>query len=295
MTRAFMNTQADHTAVSRRLVVAGAMAFGAGLTSRPSLADQISTRAPRTAVSEGGFRYLAEAGSPFSGGVAALAGRTLVRVRLREPAPLEQGLDLVTHHLAGAGRPSSALAGLELRAPSVMSRPEFFQFNKRHVEALRARGFVTGEVVPVARSNMVPLYDPPKTNVLFAFTYVVPSDARAAAGGVDFLLSGRPEQDGSHVIAPNDVSPAGMSRKASFVFEQLRQGVTSLSGRWSDITGVQIYMPKPLPLVMDVIRGTGLTGLGLSYFPGSTPVIGFDGVPYEFEVDVRAVGLERVI
>jgi hypothetical protein len=86
-----------------------------------------------------------------------------------------------------------------------------------------------------------------------------------------------------------------MSRKASFVFEQLRQGVTSLSGRWSDITGVQIYMPKPLPLVMDVIRGTGLTGLGLSYFPGSTPVIGFDGVPYEFEVDVRAVGLERVI
>ena len=176
-----------------------------------------------------------------------------------------------------------------------MSRPEFLKFNKRYVASLRARGFVTGEIVPIARSDMVLLYDPPKTDVLSAFTYVVPNDARAAASGVDFLLSGRPEQDGSHVIAPNDVSPVGMSRKASFVFEQLRQGVISLGGRWSDITGVQIYMLKPLPLVMDVVRGTGLTGLGLSYFPGSTPVIGFDSVPYEFEADVRAIGSELVI
>jgi hypothetical protein len=247
------------------------------------------------ALSEGGFRFIPEPGSPFSGGVAALSTHTLIRVRLRAPLPLEQGLDLVVRHLAGANRRPSALAGLELRAPAVMSRPDFVTFNRRYVAALRARGFVTGQIVPVARSNMVPLYDPPKTDVLSAFTYAIPSDAGEGASAAAFLLSGRPEYDGNHVIAPGDISPGGMSRKASFVMQRLRQGVATLSARWSDLTGVQIYTTQPLPSVIDVMREAGLTNIGLSYFQGSTPVIGFDGVRYEFEADLRAIGLERVI
>ncbi len=176
-----------------------------------------------------------------------------------------------------------------------MSRPDFGSFNKRYLAALRARGFVTGQFTPVARSNMVPLYDPPETDVLSAFTYAAPSDAGDAASAAAFLLSGRPEYDGSHVIAPGDVSPSGMRRKASFVMEKLRQGVTTLRGNWSHLTGVQIYMTEPLPSVMDVMRASGLSNIGLSYFQGSTPVIGFDGVRYEFEADVRAIGSERVI
>ena len=218
-----------------------------------------------------------------------------MRVRLHEPPPLDKGLDFVARYLKDAGRQPSALAGLELRAPSVMSRPEFLTFNQRYVAALRIRKFVSSESVPVARSNMTPLYDPPRTDVLSAFTYAAPNERHNLYRGTTFLLSGRPEYDGTHVIAPGDVSPAGISRKAGFVMEQLRQSVAILGGSWSDLTGVQIYMTEPLPVVMDVMRAAGLVNVGLSFTPGSTPVIGFDDVKYEFEADVRAIRLEQVV
>jgi hypothetical protein len=281
--------------VDRRLVVTGALALAAGLAARHVLADQKPPSMPKPAVSEGGFRFIPADGSPFSAGVASMPTHTLIRVRLRAPLPFEQGLDLVVRHLAGAKMRPSALAGLELRAPAVMSRPDFATFNTRYVAALRAKGFVTGQIVPVARSNMVPLYDPPKTDVLSAFTYAVPNDPGQGAGGAAFLLSGRPEYDGSHVFAPGDSSPEGMSRKARFVIQKLRQGVASLGARWSDLTGVQLYMTEPLSSVMGVLREAGLTDIGLSYFQGATPVLGFDGVSYAFEADLRAIGLERVI
>lgn len=218
-----------------------------------------------------------------------------MRVRLHEALPLDKGLDFVARYLDDAGRKPCALAGVELRAPAVMSRSEFLSFNKRYVAALRTRKFVTDEMVPVARSNMTPLYDPPKTDVLSAFTYAAPMEANDPSSGASFLLSGRPEFDGTLVIAPGEVSPDAISRKARFVMERLRQGVATLGGSWSDVTGVQIYMTEPLPLVMDVMRGAGLISVGLSFFPASTPVIGFGGVKYEFEADVRAVRLERVV
>lgn len=281
--------------MNRRFLISGAIALGAELAAWSSEATPVLTPEPSTAVSDGGFRYIAERGRPFSSGVAALEGRVLIRVRFREPLPLEQGLDHVAQYLAAENRRPSALAGLELRAPRVMSRPEFGAFNGRYLAALHARGFLSSDVVPIARSNVALLFDPPKTDVLVAFTYAAPSDARAAAGGVDFLLSGRPEYDKSHVVAPGDISPTGMSRKASFVVGQLKQSVAALGGRWSDLTGAQIYMTEPLPLVMEVMRDAGLTSVGLSLFPGSAPVVGFDGVRYEFEADVRSIGLERVV
>jgi hypothetical protein len=280
--------------MNRRFLISSGIALGTGLVARLCEAAPVLTPASDTAVSDGGFRYIAERGSPFSVGVAALEGRALIRVRFRESSPLEQGLDRVAQYLTAANRPPSALAGLELRAPRVMSRPEFGAFNGRYLAALRARGFLSGDVAPIARSNVSLLFDPPKTDVLVAFTYAAPSDARSA-GDLDFLLSGRPEYDGNHVVAPGDVSPVGMRRKASFVVAQLKQSMAALGGRLSDLTGVQIYMTEPLPLVMDVMRAAGLTGVGLSLFPGCAPVVGFDGVRYEFEADMRSIGLERVI
>jgi len=277
---------------TRRFFLASAVASGAGLYSRLLFAMPVTK--PSNEESPGGFRYLYEAGSPFSIGVSALAGNRLVRVRLQEPIPIETGLDLVACHLARLGRPLSALAGLELRAPSVMSRPQFSHFNENYLAALRARGFTADRTVPIARSNMVPQFDPPATHVLSAFTYAVP-DESPQADGPDFLMSGRPEFDENHVVAPGDVSTDGMRRKANFVLMQLRQGVADLGGRLSSITGIQIYMTQPLTSVMEVMRDAGLTRFGLTLISGSAPVIGFDGVPYEFEADLRCISFERVI
>jgi hypothetical protein len=246
------------------------------------------------AVSEGGFTYLVAPGSPFSAGVSAIDGYEFNRVRFREPMQLEQGLDLVANYLATAGRPPAALAGLELRAPKMMTRPEFGAFNSRYLTSLRARGFVQDENVAVARSNMVPAYEPPPTDVLVAFTFSAPSKT-SKSFGPDFLMSGRPEfaNNPDRVIAPGDISAAGMALKAGFVLTQLRQSVADLDGHWSDISAVQIYLTQPVELVMPALKAAGLSGKGVTLLPGDTPVIGFQQTRYEFEADLRCTSIER--
>ena len=281
--------------LSRRSIVSGSMALAVGLATSPAYSDGTVSTPTSIAISEGGFRYIPDTASPFSSGVAALQGNVLIRVRLRKPLPLEQGLEMVTKYLAGAGCHPSALAGLELRSPSVMSRAEFNTFNQRYLSALRIRGFVANETAPLTRTNVVPVYDPPKTEVVHAFTYAAPGDRRTASAGSTFLLSGHPEQAGKHVIAPGDVSPDGMRQKAGFVIAKLREVVTALGGSWTDLTGMQIYMTQPASLVADVVRGAGLSNLGPQFFVAAVPVAGFDGFRYEFEADIRSIELERVV
>lgn len=290
-----LGSNACTASIGRRFVVSGAVASAAGLAMNPAYADRSATKPVDIAVSEGGFRYIADPTSPFSSGVAALPGNALIRVQLRKPLPLEQGLDLVTQYLTDAGRQPAALAGLELRSPSIMSRAEFNIFNQRYLSAVRSRSFFAGQTVPIARSNIVPLYDPPGTHIVRAFTYAAPRNARDAAGDAAFLLSGRPEQAGKHVMAPGDVSPGGMRQKASFVIDQLRQAVATLGGSWADLTGMQIYMTQPVSSIVEVLREAGLSNLGPQFFVASPPVIGIDGFSYEFEADMRAIGSERVI
>jgi hypothetical protein len=276
-------------AFSRRQVIAGTLSAALiGSARRAEASSRVE--------SDGGFAYLTDPGSPFSAGVGALPGHELTRIRLHRPLPLDQGLELAAKLLAAAGRPPTALAALELRAPKIMSRQEFSTFNGRYLEALRSRGFVTGDGVAVARSNMVPAYEPPSTDFVAAFTYAAPSGA-GATGGRDFLLSGRPEfaTNPDRVIAPGDISAAGMGQKAEFVFGQLRQTVNNLGRQWSDVSDVQLYLTQPLESVMPALKAAGLAGSTLILAPGSAPVIGFDEVRYEFEADIRRVSDDRVI
>jgi hypothetical protein len=91
-------------------------------------------------------------------------------------------------------------------------------------------------------------------------------------------------------MAAGDVSPAGMAAMARYVIAELRQLSTQLGVRWTDITGAQAYTIHSLDHVMDELRLSGLGSVGLSLFPAYPPVIGL-----EFEIDVRAVSLERSI
>jgi hypothetical protein len=109
----------------------------------------------------GGFRYLPSAGNPFSDGVVALEGYTLSRFRFRSPLPLADGLAAVSRKTKALGRPPSALAGLELRAPQRMTRPGFAAFNQNYLTLIKQAGFPIGDTVFIARSTMVPKFDPP--------------------------------------------------------------------------------------------------------------------------------------
>lgn len=242
-------------------------------------------------VPEGGFSYLIGGPPPFSNGVAALPGYILTRVRLRCAVPLAEGLAVAAAHLASHGRPGAALAACELRSPAPMTREDFSSFNTHYVGLLRRNGFGAESGFPVARSNMAPLFTPPAVNTLFAFTYAAPATG-GAAGGRDYLISGKPESTSSPpgVIAPGLVSPFGMAAKAAFVVAELQSRVAGLGRDWADITGAQAYTMHSLDGIADLLRSSGLGGAGLTLFPAYPPVVGLD-----FEIDVRSVSVEMAI
>lgn len=138
----------------------------------------------------GGFIYLPGSTNPFSNGIAALPGYGLHRVRLLRNPPLAEGLAFAAKFLAARGRPPAAFAACELRSPAPMTREDFRAFGDRYSGLLRANGFGAESAFPVGRSNMAPLFNPPATNTLFAFTFAVPTGESA---GSNFVISGKPE------------------------------------------------------------------------------------------------------
>jgi hypothetical protein len=236
-------------------------------------------------LADSGFAYLPGGPRPFSAGVIALPGHALVRVRPRAALPLARGFAFIASHLAARDLGQNALAGLEIRSPAAMTPAEFAAFNRGYATLLRGHGFLPDETFPIARSNMAPLFDPPREAVLHAFTYAAPG----GGGSQDFLISGKPElrEDPPGIVADGDASPAGMEEKARFVIDALRATTKNLGGDWRQLTGAQAYTVRPLGDAMAALRESGLTTLGITLVPGYPPVTGLD-----FEIDVRAIGAE---
>lgn len=240
----------------------------------------------------GNYACLAVAGAPFSAGVRADPGFALHRARFTKPLPMAAGFAALEAHLARIGRPTTALAGCELRSPAPMTRTEFAAFNAEYLKTLHRWGVQAGAFNPAARSNIAPILEVPAETTLFAFTYTVPE---AGAAG-DFLISGKPEIRGGpegirEIVADRDTSLRGMERKARFVVEFLQAQVQALGCDWAGVTGTQVYTPHDLrPLLEPVLAPVGLTTQGVSWFPAWPPVRELD-----FEADVRRVRTELVI
>ena len=74
-------------------------------------------------VASGGYRYL-EAFFQYSGGVRALDGYHIERVRLRHPLPVAEGFARIEKHLSGLGLPlTKALAEANRASFSIKSAP----------------------------------------------------------------------------------------------------------------------------------------------------------------------------
>ena len=241
----------------------------------------------------GGYRFISHQ-FQYSGGVAAEPGFRIERARFMRPVPLTEGFDATEGHLGGIGRPPGALCACELRSPAQFTDAGFVACNRHYVERLAAWEIFRDEVNPVARSNVCPEIDPPATPSFYAFTYTVP-DANSAA--CSFVAAGSGEaRDGGHsyqgrIIRPGDHSPEAMREKANFVLGAMEQRMTALGFSWADVTATQVYTIFDIhPLLPDEIVRRGASPGGLTWHFARPPVQGLD-----FEVDVRAVALERVI
>jgi hypothetical protein len=105
----------------------------------------------------------------YSGGVAALSGHTIERVRFRNPVPLREGFEKIEQLMAQAGRPPTAFCACELRSPAQFTEEGFRTFNESYVVTLQKWRLFDGKVNPVARSNVCPAIDPPAQPSIHAF------------------------------------------------------------------------------------------------------------------------------
>src|SRR2546423_2148234 len=122
--------------------------------------------------SAGGYRFLPGV-FQYSGGVAALSGHAIERVRFRTLLPLKQGFERIERLIGDAGRPLTSFCACELRSPAPFTEQGFRAFNETYVVTLGKWGLFDGTINPVARSNVCPEIAPPAEPCFYAFSHTV--------------------------------------------------------------------------------------------------------------------------
>ena len=244
------------------------------------------------ALPEAGYSYIPGV-FQYSGGVGALPGYAIERVRFARPVPMDEGFLLIAEHLHERERPLTAFCACELRSPGQFSEEGFTAFNRLYVGTLESWGIYHQGTNPVARSNVCPEIGAPEAPSFHAFAYTVPTDAKAKT----FAIAGSgeaPEGKGNyfdHVVRRGDQSPEGLREKARFVLAEMERRMGFFNAGWADVTATQVYTVFDLhPFLADELVGRGAAGHGLSWHFCRPPIVELD-----FEMDCRRILAETVI
>jgi hypothetical protein len=241
----------------------------------------------------GGYRFLRGV-FQYSAGVAALEGYEIERARFREPIPIAEGFRIVEAHLKKIGRPAQAFCACELRSPEPFSEGGFEAFNRAYVGQLERWGILGRGENPVARTNVCPESDAPKTPAIYAFSYTVPAASSVLPGFIGSGSGEAPEGAGTYnavMIRPGDQSVEGLREKARWVLAEMERRMGAFGLDWSAITATSLYTVHDVhPFLASEIVQRGAMRHALSWYFARPPVRGLD-----YEMDVRAVGREIMI
>lgn len=240
----------------------------------------------------GGYRFLPSV-FQYSGGVAALSGYAIERVRFRAPVPLAEGFARIERLITAAGRPLTAFCACELRSPAPFTEEGFRAFNEVYVVTLEKWRLFDGKVNPVARSNVCPDIDPPAEPSFHAFSFTV----AAADAAPSFVIAGGAEaREGGasyreRTVRSGETTPDAMREKAHYVLGEMERRMAALDFGWPDTTATQVYTVHDLhPFLADEIVRRGAARSGLTWHFARPPVRGL-----EYEMDCRGVARERVV
>ena len=240
----------------------------------------------------GGYRTI-PAVFQYSGGVAAEPGFEIVRVRFRRPTPLAAGFAQIERAIQEAGRPLTAFCACELRSPAPFTEDGFRAFNEIYAGTLRRWGVMTGDLNPVARSNVCPEIDPPSEPSFHAFCFTVAAKAALPT----FVVAGSGEAtEGKgnyrdHTVRFGETSSDAILEKACFVLGEMERRLSLLGFGWADTTAAQVYTVHDLhPFLGDEIVRRGAAANGLTWHYARPPVRDL-----EYEMDCRAIAEERVV
>jgi hypothetical protein len=230
----------------------------------------------------------------YSAGVKPDDGFEIVRVRFRRPPALSEGFSAAADHLKSINRGVEAFCACELRSPAPFTEQGFLDFNKEYVGWLDTWGLTKDGINPVARTNVCPEVDPPKTVSMYAFCYTRPTSSKDGGGFVVAGSGEAPEGKASYrdfAIRPGDQSTEGMLEKCRFVLGEMERRMSALGAGWADATGAHVYTAYELRALMKrEIAPRGAAANGLSWHFARPPVQGLD-----YEMDVRGVSAEVVI
>ena len=240
----------------------------------------------------GNYRFLPGI-TAFSSGVIAAPGHEIVHATLGAVLPWREGFALIERHLRAQGRPRTALCAVELRSPAPFTFQGFAGFNEGYRALLGEWGILVGDDNPIARTNVAPVFAPPREPSLYAFSYTV----AGATPAPTFVVAGAGEmrdraQGADGIVRHGDTSPDAMREKARFVMNVMQERMRALGADWSRASTIDVYTAQPIPgFLEDLLRPAGAAAIhGLRWFPSRPPIQGL-----EFEVDLRGVGRELTL
>jgi hypothetical protein len=240
----------------------------------------------------GGYRYI-PAVFQYSGGVAAMPGHAIRRVRFRTPAPLAEGFARIERAIREAERPLASFCACELRSPAPFTDEGFRAFNEFYVATLERWGIYRTGDNPVARSNVCPEIDPPREPSFHAFSFTVVEESAAPS----FVIAGSGEaQEGAgeyamRTVRYGETGADALREKARFVLGEMERRLGLLGFAWKDTIATQVYTVHDLhPFLSDEIVRRGAARHGLSWHFCRPPVRGL-----EYEMDCRGVSVETVL
>jgi len=233
--------------------------------------------------SRGNYHFL-RGGTAFSGAVVADEGYAIVHATLLNPIPVAEGFDFIATHLETQGRPVQAVCSIELRSPRPLSAADFGAFNNGvYLPALNKHNLLIDGSGPMTRSNLAPEINPPATQVIYAFSYTVPSPEPRTTP--DFVLSGAADIKGSDIIRVGETSDDAMREKATYVMGELQERMNELKLKWDDCTSFNVYTVQN---IFSYMRDVFLEPIGRAQWEGirwyftRAPIQGL-----EFEADAR--------
>ena len=217
----------------------------------------------------GNYGYLPSSGEPpFCNAVIANVGYEIVRATLECPIPYRAGFELIEQHLGALDRPRQALCGIELRCAEPYTRDDFRAFNVEYAVLLISWGKYGGAVGTgtTARTNIAPLLHAPSEQVLFAFSYTLPSTTSRPTFVVSGATGGRVEE-----------SPDAVRQKVSNIVEVLDNRLKEIGVTWELTTETVVYAPENIEAALrsELLPRIGPAVLnGVRWFPGRAPVVG---------------------
>jgi hypothetical protein len=238
----------------------------------------------------GGYWFLPSIRA-FSRGVVADDDHEIVRARTDGQVPVADLPALVRRVVVVEhGRPPAAVCAVELRSPRPFTQQGFDDFNKGYAAMLDELGITVDGVNPVARTNVVPLLDPPAEPVVFGFSFTVP---RSAGGGPTYVVAGAAETTvdgpGTGIVREGETGADALREKAAVVLARMTERLQALGARRELLTTAHVYTPHALApeLCAAIAREAGDRDGSFRLHPSRPPVEGL-----EFEMDMRCVARE---